>query len=125
MEIKFHLRARALICKNNQILLARAKGENYTFFPGGHIEHGEKAEDALVREINEKLGAASQIKSFLGVIENCWSQEGVRQHEINLIFELNAPDLNINANPVSRENHIEFLWSKIDDLENNNLLPKS
>lgn len=39
-----------------KVLLAQAIGEKNTFLPGGHIEFGESAKDALVREIEEELG---------------------------------------------------------------------
>ena len=84
MEIIFHYRVRAVIVRDNKVLLAHTKGAANTFLPGGHIELGEKAEEALAREIREELGEESRTTSFLGAIENSWVQDGVRQHEINL-----------------------------------------
>jgi 8-oxo-dGTP pyrophosphatase MutT (NUDIX family) len=37
-----------------------------------HIEMGESAPAALAREIQEELGQARQVGSFLGAIENSW-----------------------------------------------------
>lgn len=125
MEILFHYRVRAVMVKDHKVLLAHVKGAVNTFLPGGHIELGEKAEEALVREIKEELGEESRTTSFLGAVENSWVQNGVRQHEINLIFEVDAPGLDANKAPVSQEDHIEFLWSDINDLDKNNLLPPS
>ncbi|PJE64045.1 MAG: hypothetical protein COU90_04195 [Candidatus Ryanbacteria bacterium CG10_big_fil_rev_8_21_14_0_10_43_42] len=70
MNIQFHYRARAIITDGDYILLARAIGNGNTFLPGGHIELGEKAEEALVREIKEELGVDSTIRSFLDAVEN-------------------------------------------------------
>ena len=42
MEIKFHLRARALVYKDGNILVARVKEGKNTFLPGGHVQLGEK-----------------------------------------------------------------------------------
>lgn len=125
MDIIFHFRARAVVCKDGNILLTKMKGGDYTFLPGGHIELGEKATDALVREIQEELGEESSVKSFLGAIENSWAREGERHHEINLIFEVTIPGIEAGNNPVAKENHIEFLWEKVDALDNANLLPPS
>ncbi|MDP2676541.1 MAG: NUDIX domain-containing protein [bacterium] len=124
MKITFHLRARALIYQKNKILLAHAKGKDNTFLPGGHIEPGEKAEDALVREIQEELGVGSAVTSYLGTIENSWLDGVIRHHEINLIFEV-AINPNAGAEIFSNEDHIEFFWSGVDELDKNNLLPIS
>lgn len=125
MNITFHFRARAVIYKDGNILLTTKKGGNYTFLPGGHIELGEKAAHALVREIKEELGEDSSVKSFLGAIENSWEREGTRHHEINLIFEVTIPGIETGNNPVAKENHIEFSWAKMNALDNANVLPPS
>ncbi|MDD3607942.1 MAG: NUDIX domain-containing protein, partial [Candidatus Moranbacteria bacterium] len=51
----FEICSRAIIIKNRKILLPKPKDENWYFFPGGHVEFGEKAEDALRRELKEEL----------------------------------------------------------------------
>jgi len=48
--------ARAVIRKDGEILLAHKRGESNTFLPGGHVESGEYAKDALSRELAEELG---------------------------------------------------------------------
>lgn len=46
---------RAVIEKNGNILVCKRKDKDYYFLPGGHIEFGESAENALKREIKEEL----------------------------------------------------------------------
>jgi 8-oxo-dGTP diphosphatase len=125
MKTQFHYRVRAIIHDDNYILLARGKDSNNTFLPGGHIELGEKAEDALIREIKEELGVDSTIQSFMGAVENSWLKYNEWHHEINLIFRLNIPGLQKINNPVSLEDHIKFLWSDADNIEKNDILPRS
>ncbi|PJE64046.1 MAG: hypothetical protein COU90_04200 [Candidatus Ryanbacteria bacterium CG10_big_fil_rev_8_21_14_0_10_43_42] len=38
---------------------------------------------------------------------------------------MSVPDFQKEHNPISLEDHIEFLWSHMDDFEKNNLLPNS
>jgi len=123
MQTIFHYRVRAFVCAKGRVLLTRMEAGNYTFLPGGHIEMGEGAAPALEREIQEELGKACVVKKFLGAIENSWVDGDTRHHEINLVFEVDVPDLDPQSAVASQEKHIEFLWVEPDDFENLNLLP--
>lgn len=67
--------------------------ENYYYRPpGGSIEFGERAEDALKREIREELGAEIDIWLFRGSFENIFVCDGFPGHEIVLIYEAKFRD---------------------------------
>ena len=121
--MKFHYLARAVICSNEKILLVSEKGAKNTFLPGGHIEMGEAAEKALEREINEELGLKATIGDFIGACEHVWPDDTKSNHEINLVFKSFIEELDDNITPVSKENHIEFLWAFPDELDELNFLP--
>jgi 8-oxo-dGTP pyrophosphatase MutT (NUDIX family) len=121
---KFHLIARAVILDKNRILLARQKGMSNTFLHGGHIETGESAVTALQREIREELGLSLKVESFLGCVEAGWEDEKRHNFEVNLIFGASLQDQGLDVPPLSCEEHLEFLWSSVDDLDKNNLLPQ-
>jgi len=120
---QFHLIARAVIFNGNNVLLARQKGMDNTFLPGGHIEIGESVVTALKREINEELGLDLDVEEYLGVVEANWVCGGREHFEINHVFKANIKDLNFDSPLKSCEDHLEFLWSSIGDLNENNLLP--
>ena len=65
--------AAAVIEKDGKILVAkRAYGAHagYYEFPGGKLEKGESAEEAIVREISEEFEVKISIRSFLTQIRH-------------------------------------------------------
>jgi 8-oxo-dGTP pyrophosphatase MutT (NUDIX family) len=54
---------------------------------GGGIEFGEYAEQAIVREIREELDAEVANLRYLGTLENIFTFNGQRGHEIVLIYD--------------------------------------
>lgn len=123
MEQPFHHLARGIFLRDGTVLLARAMGHKNTFLPGGHIEFGESAKDALKREVLEELGIACEIGQFIGVVEHKWLKKGILHCELNQLFEANSYDLNSTQDPTSNEQHLEFIWCDIDALDAYNLQP--
>jgi 8-oxo-dGTP diphosphatase len=119
----FHYLVRGAIFVDGKVLLAHQIGADNTFLPGGHIELGESAELALVREIAEEIGQEAVVKRFIGAVECLWSENGQTNHEINLIFEVVVSGLNARMPPLSKEPHLEFIWSDPENLKAHNLLP--
>jgi len=119
--------ARGVCAADGRVLLCRAKGGSSTYLPGGHIEFGETAAEALAREMKEECGIEVEVGKFLGVLENSFLQHGERHCEINLVYEMSLsrlPTTNCQLPaPQSLEPWIEFEWREIGDLAAANLLP--
>lgn len=109
MKSKFHHIVRAIMIQDEKLLVAEYIGHHY-FLPGGHVEIGESAENALIRELREELGVTCSIKQFLGVIENQWQAKETLHHEINHIFEIDSNELKSDFTPISKESHLAFHW---------------
>jgi ADP-ribose pyrophosphatase YjhB (NUDIX family) len=62
-------------------------GGRYARTLGGAIEFGERAEDAVRREMREELGADILNPRLLGVLENIFELLGQRHHEIIFVFD--------------------------------------
>ncbi len=59
---------------------------------GGSIEFGERASDALRRELAEEVGLSIAEPTLLTVMENLYSHNGAPGHEIVFVFEAKLAD---------------------------------
>jgi 8-oxo-dGTP diphosphatase len=116
--------ARGVLIGPRGILLCQSVGQDNTFLPGGHVEHGESATAALARELQEELGMRVKVEDFLGALEAVYTHEGRVHHEVNLVFGISSPTLVRRAKLTASESHINFSWQPINALTDANLLPK-
>lgn len=127
-EIKL---ARGILIHREKILLAQdiRPGQGHFFLPGGNVEVGESIKNTLLREWKEELGWDVQIDSFSGCIEHTWNynrkQDGTlaKVFEINFIFLVLASAETLSQSPISKESHLKFTWTPINELNSINLLP--
>lgn len=59
---------------------------------GGGIEFGETAEEAIIREMREEIGAQTKVLRHLMTVENLFTYEGQPGHEIVFVFDLACSD---------------------------------
>jgi ADP-ribose pyrophosphatase YjhB (NUDIX family) len=64
---------------------------------GGAIEFGERAVDAVVREIREELGVGVRDVRLLGVLENLFTLNGQPGHEIVFVYDARFVDESLYA----------------------------
>lgn len=120
MESKeFEVCIRGVIRNRGKILVCQHKEKKIYFFPGGHIKFGESIRETILREFKEELGILVKKFSFIGAMENIYTEEGVRHHEFNLVFNLKVGKFNKE----SRENHIDFLFFDIKRFSREKILP--
>ena len=115
----FEVCVRAVIRRENKILVCRRKDKDYYFFPGGHVEFGESAQKALVRELKEELDLPVQKVSFIGSMENVFNEDYKKKHEFNLVFDVQARDVRDK----SAEDHLEFHFFDLKRLAKERVLP--
>lgn len=126
------MQSRAVIVNRNHILLCKTVGlkQNFYFLPGGHIEHGESAKDAMIRELMEELGLEFKIQRFLGCLEYSFDPKIIQHakchtHEYSLIFEISNDLLISYDQPLKQmEDHIEMNWIPLVNLNLIDLRPE-
>lgn len=88
---RFNFRAAAVILRDGFVLLHRIEGDAYWCLPGGRVEPGESAADAVLREMQEELGVQISAGPLLWVVENFFSHAGRQHHELGLYFLAQLP----------------------------------
>jgi ADP-ribose pyrophosphatase YjhB (NUDIX family) len=73
----------------------RVKKRRFLRPVGGGVEFGERAEDALRREIREELDAEIRNPRLLGVLENVFTYAASPGHEIVFIFDAEFEDASL------------------------------
>ena len=111
--------SRAIIIKNQKILLCYGEKSGYYYFPGGHVEFGETAKVALKREIKEETSLSSKIGSLIGIVENFFTEKRIKHHEINFVFTATIPTEKV----ASAESHINFKWLDLKDTNKKTIFP--
>lgn len=68
------------------LLVKRAKYpfSGYWVLPGGHVDYGEKVEEALWREMEEELGIKVRIKKLIGVYSD--PKRDPRYHTVSVVY---------------------------------------
>lgn len=88
---RFNYRIVGIAMHNDAVLLHRTTEEEFWTFPGGRAELGETAETTLKREMREELGAEVEITRLLWFVENFFTYNARRYHEISLYFLMQFP----------------------------------
>ncbi len=84
----FQIRVSGIVFIDKRLLLVEhTKNEkSYWVFPGGRVEYGEKATDAIKRELMEELELKVEVKRFLFYNESLPPE--YPRHSLNLFFLL-------------------------------------
>lgn len=120
MKKEIEVLVRAIIQEKGKILVCKKIGKKYYFFPGGHVEFGESAKEALVRELKEELGLKIKKSNFIGGSEHLFTEDGKKHHEINLVFDVKIDKLTFK----SKEDYLEFFLKTKKGFLKEKVLPK-
>lgn len=88
---RFHYRAAAIVLNDGYVLLHRLQGDAFWALPGGRVEAGESASDAICREFVEELDQPIVCGSLACIGENFFEYENEPHHEIGLYFYASLP----------------------------------
>ena len=124
--------ARALIIRDNRILLLRKqggeRGERYAL-PGGAQDPGETLQDALNRECLEEIDTRVQIHGLVGVADYFKPRDTrppSTRHVVEFLFECSLPGDYTPRNGQRPDKHqVEVIWAGLEGLGGMSLQPAS
>jgi 8-oxo-dGTP pyrophosphatase MutT (NUDIX family) len=92
--------------------------QGYHRLIGGSVDLGESHRDAIVREVDEELGARIQALAFLGAVENIFKIDGALGHEVVFLYSgrLDPQPALLNANLTESDGTIvPVVWRPFRD----------
>jgi 8-oxo-dGTP diphosphatase len=110
----------AILLHQDRVLLAqRPQGKHLALkweFPGGKVEDGESAEDALVRELREELGCDVRVIDELARSRHTYDRGTIEM--IPFVCELTE-----TSPPPHPHEHAALVWSSAEELLKHDLAP--
>ena len=126
-DITFMYRVGGIAVHGGRLLVERDVRHGFCFVPGGRVEYGESAVEALAREAREEFGEDVQIGRLVITADNLFELDGVRYQEVGLYFLMEfASGSGILAHEgafEAEEPGLQYQWLPLDELEDANLQP--
>ncbi len=115
---KFNYRVCAIIINDGKILAMKDYRTPYYYLPGGRVQMGETAEEAVLREVQEELNIMAKIKRALWLNQSFFNEDvnHLDYHELCLYFliDIEGTDLldrgaTFSVEEEEKTNHFEWL----------------
>jgi ADP-ribose pyrophosphatase YjhB (NUDIX family) len=117
----FRFRAAAIIIEDGCILFAKNELDSYYYSIGGGVHLGEKAEDAVKREVFEETGIKYEVDRLAFIHENFFdgsgTLDGLKCHEISFYFLMKSRgSKELDSNSYTQGVREYMHWLPIDKL---------
>lgn len=89
--VRFNYRVAGICLEQQHVLLHQLERDAFWALPGGRPEMGESSRQALAREMREEMHLTVEIGRLLWCVENFFTLEGRRFHELALYYHIALP----------------------------------
>ncbi len=114
------IRASGIVIQDKKILLVTGNNRPFYWTPGGKLETGESAENALHREFKEELGVTiTKTKHYLDYF--CPAEE----EEDNQPRQIHAYLVEFQGEPKCAQEITSLVWASRDDIMNEKITLQS
>jgi ADP-ribose pyrophosphatase YjhB (NUDIX family) len=110
------------VCRDNGRFLVAEYCENDRLYYrplGGRIEFGERGEETVRREFREEIEAELLDVRYLGMLENIFTSEGRRGHQIVLVYDGQLSDHSLYEKESLQGDELgsplKAVWKRLED----------
>jgi ADP-ribose pyrophosphatase YjhB (NUDIX family) len=112
-----------MLTRDNSLLLVKRKFDpdaGYWAIPGGHLDLGERLENAAEREAYEETGLIVIVSKLAGIIDKILYDDGgkVEYHYVLINYFVEQIDGDQNKQPVPNSDALDAKFVPFDDLKN-------
>ncbi|MBW8382706.1 MAG: NUDIX domain-containing protein [Youngiibacter sp.] len=127
---KFNYRVCAIIINDNKILAMHDERSPYYYLPGGRVQMGETAEQAVIREVEEELNITSGIIRPLWLNQSFFNEDvdKLNYHEICIYFLMDISNTDLLKKGERFTQHegshtLDFEWLAFKNLAEEHFYP--
>ena len=127
-EITFMYRVGGIAVRDGRLLVEHNVRHGFCFVPGGRVEYGENAVQALSRELDEEFGGNVRVGRLVIVSDILFELDGIRYQEAGLYFLM---EFDPGHYIIGREGKFEaeepklvYQWLPLNELEEVELFPR-
>jgi 8-oxo-dGTP diphosphatase len=124
--IRPHIGVGILLMRENKLLLVKRKYDpdaGYWSIPGGHLDLGERVEEAAEREAFEETGIKVKVSSLAGIINKImYDKKGkIEYHYVLLNYFVEQIEGDTSQPPKAQDDALEAKFVPFKDLKDINL----
>jgi len=124
--IRPHVGVGILLVRNETLLLVKRKFDpdaGYWAIPGGHLDLGEKVEEAAEREAYEETGFIVKVSKLAGIIDKIMYDDGgkVEYHYVLINYFVEQIEGDNNQEPIPDTDALDAKFVPFGELKDYNL----
>ncbi|MHA1292353.1 MAG: NUDIX hydrolase [Promethearchaeota archaeon] len=121
--VRPHIGVGVMLVRENTLLLVKRKynpDAGYWSIPGGHLDLGEKVQDAAIREAYEETGFKTKVTKLAGIIDKImYNDKGIIEYHYVLInYFVTQIEGDPNQQPVAADDALDARFVPFEELKN-------